>query len=72
MSKFIEIKAFGSENRRFVNTKHIEEVVEVDENMCRIYMAFSVPDADEQDYFEVDMPYDEVVAMIKKEGGADA
>ncbi len=70
MSGFIEIKAFNCENRRFINIKHIEEVVEVDKNECRIYMAFSVPDATEQDYFEVDMPYDEVVAMIKK-GGAE-
>ncbi len=65
MSKFIEIKAFGCENRRLINIKHIEEVVEIDENSCRIYMAFSVPNAEEQDYFEVDMSYDEVVKEIK-------
>lgn len=70
MCGFIEIKAFDADNRRFVNIRHIEEVVEVDKNMCRIYMAFNVPDAVEQDYFEVNQTYDEIVSMIRK-GGAE-
>lgn len=70
MSGFIEILPTSNKNRRFINIKHIEEVVEVDEKHCRIFMAFNVPDAMEQDYFEVDKPYDEIVSMIKK-GGAE-
>lgn len=63
--KFIEIKCIGCEKRRLINTKYIEEIVEINENSCRIYMAFSVSNATEQDYFEVNMSYDEVVKEIK-------
>ena len=70
MSGFIEICPIFNRSRRFINIKHIEEVVEIDENSCRIFMAFNVPDATEQDYFDVDKPYDEIVSMIKK-GGAE-
>ena len=70
MSEFIDIHSKYDKNRRFINIKYIEEVVEVDENTCRIFMAFNVPDAIEQDYFDVDNPYDEIVSMIKK-GGAE-
>lgn len=65
MSKFIEIKCINSKNRRLINTKYIEEIVEIGKNSCRIYMAFSVPNATDQDYFEVDMSYDEVIKEIK-------
>lgn len=70
MSGFIEIRPIFNNSRRFINIKHIEEVVEIDENSCRIFMAFNVPDATEQDYFDADKPYDEIVSMIKK-GGAE-
>ncbi len=68
MSGFIEIIPKWDKKRRFINIRHIEEVVEVDENTCRVFMAFNVPDATEQDYFEVDKPYDEIISMIKKGG----
>ncbi len=68
MSTFIEIKN-NEGKRRFVNTRHIEEIIE-NENGCTIYFAFNVPDAIEQDYIATKMSYDEIVSMILK-GGAE-
>ena len=63
MKRFIEI-IDSNKKRRFLNIDHIEEVVESNENSCYIYMAFNSPNNEEQDYFLVDKPYDEIVSMI--------
>ena len=65
MREFIEIVC-RDKHRRLLNVKHIEEVYEISENSCIIYMAFNVPYATEQDYFEVQKPYDEIVSLIEK------
>jgi hypothetical protein len=65
MNGFIEIVG-SDQKRRLINVRHIEEVVELDENSCSIYMAFNTPDAYEQDYFKVKKPYSEIVALIEK------
>ena len=50
--------------RRLLNVRHIEEVCEVGEHHCNIYMAFNTPNAIEQDYFQVRQSYDEIVDLI--------
>lgn len=64
MERFIEVIDLNKK-RIFLNINYIEEVVELDENSCYIYMAFNCPDAIEQDYHIVERPYDEIVALIK-------
>ena len=68
MSNFIEIVGKEDKKRRFINVNHIEVVTEVNENRCNIYLAFNSPHALEQDYYELDKPYDEVISMIVKGG----
>ena len=69
MNGFIEI-IDQNKRRRFINISHIEEIAEIDENICYIYLAFNSPNAVEQDYFIINKPYDEIVSLIKK-GGAE-
>lgn len=52
--------------RRLLNVRHIEEVCEIGEHHCDIYMAFNCPNATDQDYFQVRQSYDEIVALIKE------
>lgn len=64
MSGFIEIIC-ADEKKRLLNIMHIEEVVETEtKGKCLIYMAFTCPDAMEQDYFEVNESYDAVIQKI--------
>lgn len=65
MKGFIEIVDKVGK-RRCLNVRHIEEVCEVGEHHCNIYMAFNCPDAYEQDYFQVRKSYDEIVALIRE------
>ena len=67
MKGFIEIKT-KDKYRRLINIRHIEEVCEKEGGGCSIYMAFNSPMAYEQDYFDVDMSFDEVIDLIKKGG----
>lgn len=78
--RFIEIKLGKAKNfieivdknrkRRFINVDFIEEIAEIDEERCYIYLGFNCPNAIEQDYFEVNIPYARLVSMIRK-GGAE-
>lgn len=68
MYSFIKVIDKGG-NRRCVNSRYIEEVVEVDENRCFIYMAFNSPNAYEQDYIEVNMPYNEMLNVLAEARG---
>ena len=65
MNGFIEITPAGGGNRRLINIRHIEEVIENADGACTIYMAFNVPDAIEQDYIDTNNSFDEIVEMIK-------
>ena len=65
--RFIEIVNKGGK-RQFINIDYIEVVAEIDEERSYIYLAFNVPNAIEQDYHEVNIPYAELVYMIL-EGG---
>lgn len=62
---FIEI-VDKDERRRYLNVRHIEEVCEIGEHHCDIYMAFNRPNVANQDYFQVRKSYDEIVALIKE------
>jgi hypothetical protein len=63
MIKFISIT--GSDGKkRILNTNYIEEIVEIDNDSCCIYMAFNCPDAMEQDYFMVNQPYEKIVEIL--------
>lgn len=65
MKGFIEI--VGKDNKtRLLNVRYIEEVCEIGENHCNIYMAFNCPNATDQDYFQVRLPYNVVVDLIKE------
>lgn len=68
MSSFIEIKTAGAQ-RRLINTRYIEEVVDMGSAGCRVFMAFSVPNAIDQDYFDVCQSYEEIVSLIMDGGG---
>lgn len=64
MTNFIEIEQpYGT--RHLVNVNYIEEVVDCGNGQCVIYLVFNAPDAYEQDSIQLDIPYDEVVSMIK-------
>lgn len=65
MKGFIEIIDKNSK-RRFLNVRHIEEVCEIGEHHCDIYMAFNCPNAVDKDYFQVRKSYDEIVALIER------
>lgn len=65
MRGFIEVRGhYGY--RKLLNVSHIEEVREQYDGNCTIYMAFNCPGSTEQDYFEVNQSYDEIVALIEK------
>lgn len=60
MAKFIEFeRPYGT--RHFINVDYIEEVVDRGNGKCVIYCGRDST----QDSFQIDMPYDEVVSMIK-------
>lgn len=63
MAKFIELPLVDGKVV-CVNADYIEEVRECDETKCDVYMAFSCPDAYEQDLYEVNLPYSKVVCQI--------
>ena len=65
MKGFIEITSKDGK-RRLLNIDHIEEVSEIGEHHCNIYMAFNNPGACEQDYYQIRKSYDEVVEMIRR------
>lgn len=50
--------------KRLVNIDYIEEIAEIDSERSYIYLAFNAPNAVEQDYFEVNIPYSKLVSMI--------
>lgn len=65
MKGFIEI--VGKDNKtRLLNVRYIEEVCEIGENHCDIYLAFNLPDAYEQDHYQVRLPYSRVVELIRE------
>ena len=55
--------------RTYINVTYIESIQEINENQTIIYMLPNEINGYKRDYYEVDMPYDEVVAML--EGGAE-
>lgn len=61
---FIEIKSKQG-NWHYININHIEEVIEYGEG-CTIYLAFTNPHAEEQDYINTATSYDEIKTMIYK------
>ena len=65
MRGFIEIRnEYG--NKILVNIKYIEEVREHPDDTCTIYLAFTCPDANEQDHYEINKPYEEIISLIEK------
>ena len=69
MKGFIEIKPAGGGNRRLINIRHIEEVIENADGACTIYFAFNAPDAYEQDNIDTNNSFDEIVAFIREAVG---
>ena len=70
MKGFIEI-VDGGGNRHLINIRHIEEVVETTKNRCWIYLMHNCPDANEQDYYLVEEPYDIIKKMLEMKEGAE-
>ena len=64
MTKFIGFTDVNGK-KRIVNVDYIEEIIEIDENSCCIYMAFNCPNAIEQDYFIIKKPYKEMFNVLK-------
>lgn len=65
MKGFIEIVGKDGK-KRLLNVRYIEEVCEIGEHHCDIYLAFNCPNATDQDYYQVRQSYDEIVALIKE------
>ena len=64
MLEFIEV-IDSSNKRHLINTRHIEEVVECDENKCYIYLMHNSPGAIEQDCYLINEPYEVIKTMIR-------
>lgn len=64
MKGFIEIETTTGQ-RRIINIRLIEEVIENRVGTCTIYMAFNVPNATEQDYIDTENSFDEIVELIE-------
>lgn len=63
MAKFIELPLIDGQ-MVCINANYIEEIRSIDDNTCIIYMAFNVPDAEDQDTIKVNMPYGAVVSHL--------
>lgn len=64
MKGFIEIVTKDN-HRRLVNIQRIEEVCEVGEHHCNIYMASTNPTGGELFYHQVRKSYNEIVTLVK-------
>lgn len=64
MNGFIEIKSAGGGNRRLVNIRHIEEIIENADGTCKIYFAFICTGAVEQYFIETTQSYEEIKSKI--------
>ena len=64
MSGFIKITDIDG-NRRLLNVNYIEEVFELNNDESTIYFAFNCHNATEQDNCIVNIPFDELVEMIR-------
>ena len=67
MAKFIEVTCAGA--HRLINADIIEEVQINWDGGCDIYLAFTCPNAIEQDYLSVKESYSQIRQMLM--GGAD-
>lgn len=65
MKGFIEIIAKDGK-RKLLNVQRIEEISEVGEHHCKIFIATDATVMGEQFHYEVRKSYDEIVALIEK------
>ena len=64
MAKFVELTRTNG-SKVLVNTDYIEAVhAEGYEGRCVVYMAFTCPQATEQDYYTVKESYEDVVQYL--------
>ena len=61
----------SQDKRHLINIRHIEEIAEIDDKSCYIYLAFNCPNANEQDYYLINEPYEVIKALIKAKRGAE-
>lgn len=66
MNKFIEVTD-GNGKRHLINIRHIEEIVEIDENKCFLYL--DVTYSETQDYYAINKPYEVIKKLIELKGG---
>lgn len=64
MKGFIEIET--CKQKKLLNVRYIEEIRDAGDGECYIYMAFSVPGADEQDFYLVSESYEEIKRKIRE------
>ena len=60
--KFIVVHKLDKEI--MLNTDWIEMIVELEDGLCRIYLSFSEPNLDQQDFVIPDESYQDVKHMI--------
>lgn len=64
MNGFIEIKPAGGGNRRLINIRHIEEVMECENGSCIIYFACNAPTGIETYHIKPSQSYEEIKSKI--------
>ena len=68
MKNFIEVTDERSK-KHLINIRHIEEVVECDDNRCFVYL--DVVSGETQDYYTINKPYETIKLLIMQKEGAD-
>ena len=66
MNKFIEV-IDRNRKRHLINIRHIEEIVEVDEKRCFIYLDIAYSET--QDYYDIQESYETIKLLIMQKGG---
>ena len=68
MKNFIEVT--DKQNKKhLINIRHIEEIVECNENECLIY--FDVACGESLDYYRVNEPYETIKLVLESKEGAE-
>lgn len=68
MKNFIEVTdKYGK--RHLINIRHIEEIVECNENDCLIY--FDVACDESVDHYTINEPYEVIKLLLEKKGGVE-
>ena len=67
MKNFIEVVS-EDKRKHLININHIEEIAELDENRCFIYLDV-VCGNETQDYYVINEPYEAIKKLIESKEG---